>query len=600
MKQMKKVLSFAALAASAMGLQAADIEIQDNITTDTTWSADNEYILGKPIFVTDGATLTIDPGTTIYGYENTTDGTFGSLVITRGSKIMAEGTARKPIVFTALAERDGLDDGMGGTRELTLTDSGLWGGVILLGNAVLNTPDNPGIGGTTIGEFDIEGFPAGATDLITYGGDNDEDDSGTLRFVSISYGGYEFATDEEINGLTLGAVGSGTTIEYVEVYNNQDDGVEFFGGTVCPRFMVMAFNEDESFDWDQGYRGKGQFWFAIQKDVGEGSNYGLEMDGGDGDDKTLEPYAMPEIYNLTLIGSGVGGANTQTNAALRMKDNTGGFFYNSIFTDFKDYAIRIDDADTEAMYDAGRMGTSGIIWGAFGSGDTIPSLSLNRSVQEQGMLAGIDDTNVIADPMLGGISRTTDGGLNPIPSIDGPAYDFDTMAAYPADDDVIIECDFKGAFSSFNWAAGWTMLSKKGYFAADDSASEFVGIATRGLVGTGDERLIGGFVITGDEPKTVFIRVVGPTYVTNGTFGEGQDVCEDPRFDLYSGQDVIDSCDNWKDHDTAELVMLDPKAPQEDAEPALVTILAPGAYTFVVEGVDGDTGLASVEVYEMN
>jgi hypothetical protein len=462
----KRIITLAAISLTSLSVYAADVQVTADITTDTTWTADNDYLLGKPVFVKNGATLTIQPGTKVYGYTDTANSTFGSLVITRGAKINANGRPDAPIVFTALAERDGLSDGAGGTRDLTLEDSGLWGGVIILGRAILNTPNNPAINPASpvIGTFDVEGFPAGSSDDITYGGDDDTDNSGVLRYVSIRFGGYEFAQDNEINGLTLGAVGSGTTIEYVEVFNNQDDGIEFFGGTVNTRYLVMAFNEDESFDWDQGFRGSGQYWFGIQKSVGDGSNYGLEMDGGDGDVKTLQPFAIPQIYNLTMIGSGVGSANPQDNAALRMKDNTGGFFHNSIFTDFVDYAIRVDDADTEAQQANGNLGTYGVIWGAFGSGSTAADLARSGKAAELAVVNGIEDSNRIADPLLGGISRVADGGLDPIPGAGSLAY------AAPLSTPVnsfIQPAAYKGAFSNEigNWASGWTYLSQKGYFS---------------------------------------------------------------------------------------------------------------------------------------
>ena len=172
------------------------------------------------------------------------------------AKIIAAGTHNNPIVFTALDERDN-------PGSLSLATTQKWGGLIVLGKADLNHLED---------ELEIEGFPSGSSEYIKYGGNDDTDNSGVIRYVSIRYGGYEFAAGEEINGLTLGAVGSGTTIEYVEVYNNSDDGIEFFGGTVNTKYMVMAYNEDESFDIDQGYRGKNQFWFVIQKpaDVGGG------------------------------------------------------------------------------------------------------------------------------------------------------------------------------------------------------------------------------------------------------------------------------------------------------------------------------------------
>ena len=353
---MKKLISLITLVACASSAMADDVEVTANITSNTTWTSDNAYLLGQPIFVTDGAVLTIEPGTTIYGYEDVANQTFGSLIITRGCKIMADGTPTSPIVFTALAERDGVETAPGVFRDIELTDVSLWGGVILLGEAVVNGPGNIVIDPSNTTDpptFEIEGFPAGSSDLIQYGGINDEDDSGVLRFVSIRYGGFEFAEDEEINGLTLGAVGSGTTIEFVEVFNNSDDGVEFFGGTVNTKFMVMAFNEDESFDSDQGWRGHNQFWFAIQKDIGNGSNYGAEQDGGDGDDKTLMPFSEPKIANATFIGSGVGGSNPQDNATFRWKDNAAPTYWNSVFTDYKQYGIRVDDDTTVAQIDAG-------------------------------------------------------------------------------------------------------------------------------------------------------------------------------------------------------------------------------------------------------
>ncbi|MGK0189459.1 MAG: hypothetical protein ACI9R3_005276, partial [Verrucomicrobiales bacterium] len=315
---------------------AADVTVTADISANTTWSTDNVYILRQSVFVTSDATLTIQPGTTILGGQDLINGTFGSLVITRGSKIMAEGTADAPIVFEAEDSR---------TRALTLEDSSLWGGLIILGKAVLNDADNPIINPSNpvLNEREIEGFPSGGNDdNIKYGGLDDDDNSGVLRFVSIRNGGFEFQQDEEINGLTLGAVGRGTTIEYVEVFNNSDDGVEFFGGTVNTRYMVMAFNEDESFDIDQGYRGTNQFWFAIQKNVGKGSNYAGEHDGGDSPNKVLEPFARTQVYNATYIGAGAGSANAQENYVFRLKDNWAGSYFNSVFTDFQGGAIRVD------------------------------------------------------------------------------------------------------------------------------------------------------------------------------------------------------------------------------------------------------------------
>ncbi len=434
-----------------------DVTVAENITEDTTWTSDKNYLLGQPIFVTNGATLTIEPGTTVYGFEDTALGTFGSLIITRGSKIMAEGTKDAPIVFTALDARDG---------ELTLEDSSLWGGLIILGNAILNDADNPIINpdNPVLNEREIEGFPAGGNnEFIKYGGLDDDDNSGVLRYVSIQYGGFEFETDEEINGLTLGAVGRGTTIEYVEVFNNSDDGVEFFGGTVDVKYLVMAFNEDEQYDIDQGYRGRGQFLFAIGKNVGAGSNYGGEHDGGDSPDKTLEPYARSQFYNVTYIGSGAGdGGNPQTNAAFRLKDNFAGQYHNSIITDFKDYAVRIDDDPTKARVNDGDLFFGNNTWFGFGSGDgsDLGALTLNASAEELLVLAA-DRGNAVEDPQLRGISRTTDGGLDPRPLNASPVMGA-ALSNLP-EGDFFETVSYRGAFGAENWMDGWTKLSQDGY-----------------------------------------------------------------------------------------------------------------------------------------
>jgi hypothetical protein len=465
----KKALikTFAALLALALSplASAADVAVTANITADTTWTKGNDYILDKPIFVTNGATLTIEAGTNIYGTENFDDQTFGSLVITRGSKIEAIGTSMEPIVFTALDERD--------FGPLTLNDTSLWGGLVILGRAILNDPGNPFLGGNTLNEREIEGFPSGGnTALITYGGLDDTDDSGTLRFVSIRYGGFKYAADNEINGLTLGAVGSGTDISFVEVFNNSDDGIEFFGGTVDTKYMAMAFNEDESFDIDEGYRGRGQFWFAIQKNGGPagpnqttGSNYGGEHDGGNGDDKTLEPFARAKVFNATFIGAGAGADDYgQENSVFRLKDNFAGQYHNSVFHDFQDKAIRIDDQNTrDRANSAGDLSFENNTWGDFGASDgTVASLTKNGSAEEIAQLNS--KGNIVQSPALVSISREADGGLDPRPQNGSPLFS-SSLSDQPAD--FYTPVPFRGAFGARNWLVGWTHLDELGY--VDDS-----------------------------------------------------------------------------------------------------------------------------------
>ena len=518
---------------------------------------------------------------------------------------MAEGTPTAPIVFTALAERDGVETSPGVFRPIELTDVSLWGGLILLGNGVLNYPGNIVLDPTNTAnpptDF-IEGFPAG-TGSITYGGADPEDNSGIVRFVSIRWGGFEFAPDEEINGLTLGAVGSGTTIEFVEVFNNSDDGIEFFGGSVNTRYMVMAFNEDESYDSDAGWTGKNQFWFAIQKDLGNGSNYGHEADGGDGDDKTLMPFSTPMIANATFIGSGVGGTNPQDNATFRWKENAAPTYYNSLFTDYKQYAIRIDDADTEGQVTSGLAKIGGSVFGSFGTYDgTVASLARGQKDAELNILNGVNNSNtIIGDSIVvESISRTAAGLLDPrVLDISGPIYDSSTMIDLP-DDPFWTVTDHKGAVGTFNWMKGWTYLDQAGFMTTSsealDTDAEFSNISTRALVGTGaNEEMNMGFVITGAEPQTVYITGKGPSLPSE----QVANPLADPKITLVDPSDssIIAENSSWNDSSERGLIQATTIAPANDLEAAIVATLPPGSYTVLVESEGAEGGVAIGEVY---
>ncbi|MCB0689065.1 MAG: T9SS C-terminal target domain-containing protein, partial [Saprospiraceae bacterium] len=271
-----------------------EIVIQDDDLVggvETTWTADNVYVLDGYVFLEDGGKLTIEPGTIIKGMSTPSSADPASaLIISRGAQIFAEGTAEAPIIFTT-----SLDDTNDDT-DLLPTDRGLWGGLVVLGKA-------PGGFKNEAIEFNIEGIPTeGYGDKALYGGDVSDDNSGIIRYISIRHGGAAIAPDNEINGLTLGGVGSGTTIEYVEIFANADDGIEWFGGTVNVKYMVSAFCGDEAFDYDQSWAGKGQFMFSITgDDTGE---RGFEIDGSEA--PSLNPKTVPVFSNITQIGAGLG------------------------------------------------------------------------------------------------------------------------------------------------------------------------------------------------------------------------------------------------------------------------------------------------------
>ena len=229
-----------------------------------TWTCANNYILDGYVFIQSGQALTIEAGTVVKGAAGT-GADASAMIVAKGGQLFAEGTADCPIIFTY--EGDPLDG------SVSYDTRGQWGGLIVLGDATTN------FGGAA----QVEGIPSD-NDLATYGGENDEDNSGVITYVSIRHGGTQLGAANEINGLTLAGVGSGTTIHHVEVVSNLDDGIEFFGGSVTVDNALVAFCGDDSFDWDQGYHGTGTNWLAIQDQPGDEGDRGGELDGDDSDD----------------------------------------------------------------------------------------------------------------------------------------------------------------------------------------------------------------------------------------------------------------------------------------------------------------------------
>lgn len=348
------------------------------------WTSDNTYFVTDRLFIPRGATLTIQPGTKVYFSTNDngtptvkSDDKVGAIVACRGGKLIADGTASSPIVFTSVREweaENGVDSPYDtdsvASSALTAADAGQWGGIVLLGQAYVSFVDATGANTPTV---QIEGFiPSGSAsadgdtipDATQYGSStnfprNDSDNSGIIRYVSIRHGGYEFDTAREINGLTLGGVGNRTVIENVEVFANQDDGIEFFGGTVNTKNIVMAFNQDDSFDMDESYKGTNQFWFSVQNPGA--ADAGFEADGVGGTSAgynlgdTHSNQSNPKIYNATIVGPGRSNTLSQLpvttgtvqwekgNHGMLLEDRFAGEIYNSVFDDFSGDLVRFND-----------------------------------------------------------------------------------------------------------------------------------------------------------------------------------------------------------------------------------------------------------------
>lgn len=407
-------------------------------TGTVTWTADKEYILEGFVFVNPDQTLTIKPGTVIRAKTGQGENA-SALIVARGAKIIAEGTKAEPIIFTV--EGDDLEG------SVPIETRGLWGGVIILGNAQLNSEFN---------ESKIEGIPISETRGI-YGGSVNNDNSGILKYVSIRHGGTNIGEGNEINGLTLGGVGSGTTIEYVEVISNKDDGFEFFGGTVNCKYLASAFCGDDAFDFDEGYRGKGQFWLAIQApSLGD---HLAEHDGGT-DPVYGEPFCIPEIYNATYIGNGqLNSTNLMTFA-----DNAGGKYYNSIFINqingikveylsgFNDSYHQFENNnlifENNIFYDIEGNNNSSIFSIVTESSDDLTDELM--ALQNYFVSAG----NEVYDPEI----EITETDYNIVPAGDVES----NLATYP--EEWFEDVTYKGAIdpSGYNWLDGWSLLSMSG------------------------------------------------------------------------------------------------------------------------------------------
>jgi hypothetical protein len=403
-------------------------------TGTVTWRAGQTYVLEGLIFVNDGQVLTIEPGTVIRAKTGQADKA-SALIVSRGGKIIAKGTAENPIIFTV--EGDDLEG------SIPIEARGLWGGLIILGNAPLNVSGNEGF---------IEGIPITEPRGV-YGGDIPNDDSGILQYISIQHGGTNIGDGNEINGLTLGGVGSGTHISHIEVISNADDGVEFFGGTVNCRYLAVAFCGDDAFDFDRGYQGKGQFWLAIQA-IGQG-NFIAELDGSPGH-VSAKPYTMPQVYNLTAIGRG----NSNTAGMISFSTNAAGLFGNSIFVQ-QQLGVRMEyDAEAGSSTNQWLNGNLALSGNTFYqvAGDTPASIfTINGDIPGEDILQEwhqyfYDAENQINNPGVGLVGETY---------LVFPKPDFTGPLVAPVDP-WFENADYAGAFKNYNWLLGWSLLSREG------------------------------------------------------------------------------------------------------------------------------------------
>lgn len=324
---------------------APTMTITGNITSNTTWSTGATVLLSAQVFVKNNSILTIQPGVTVLGDKSVTG---AGLFITTGSQLIANGTVTAPIVFTS--------NQAPGQRGL-----GDWGGVILLGLATNNSPAGTGTLTNPAGTNYVEGLPVSAD--TQYGGTNDNDNSGSLKYCRIEFGGYVYQPNKEINGLTFGAVGRGTTIDYVQVSYANDDAFEWFGGTVNCKHLVAYRCLDDDWDTDNGFSGRVQFCLGVRDpnisdNPSVSTSEGFESDN-DPNGTTATPNTQAIFCNVTDIGP-LRGVTTATYASgfrrgARIRRNSNLRIYNSILMDHATRGVYIDGALCEANCNAGTL-----------------------------------------------------------------------------------------------------------------------------------------------------------------------------------------------------------------------------------------------------
>lgn len=449
----------ATITVAAEPAQVIDVAESANGVGTTTWRARNTYILNGKIFVNDGQTLTIEPGTVIKGQTGQAEAA-SALIVARGGKLIAKGTATNPIIFTALA------DDVSRTDDLPRNQRGLWGGVIVLGNAYINHAS---------GQTTIEGIPATTTEYRSQYGVGTEavtgkvwaqdnaHNAGELTYISIRHGGTNIGAGNEINGLTMGGVGSATTIHHIEVYGNDDDGFEWFGGTANSSNLASIMNQDDAFDWDFGWRGQNQFWVAVQEQGFDLSDRGFESDGAHSGNLNAAIFSQPQIFNLTLIGSTAAGtANSAEHKAMFFTENSGGLIHNSIIMGFGE-GVNITDVggtngNSRDRLAAGQLAFKNNIWSNVADG-TNAGISNGLAALQAYLDDPANGNEISTTPGIG----ITASQFTLVPSAGTLALTKARSTLPAATNGFTYQtADFIGAFGTTNWMKGWTAADAYG------------------------------------------------------------------------------------------------------------------------------------------
>ena len=432
------VASFAPLAQAQTPCPAAPapITVSGSITSNTTWTSDNIYLLNGFVYVDNNATLTIQPGTIIKGDK----ASLASLIVRQGGKLIAEGTAAQPIVFTS-------------NQPVGSRNRGDWGGIVICGRAPINQPGTPNVEGVTNAVF---------------GGTDANDNSGILRYVRIEYPGILISQNNEINGLTMAGVGAGTTIDYVQVYGSGDDSFEWFGGTVNAKHLVAVGATDDDFDTDFGYSGKVQYAVTIrdgaQADV-SGST-ALESDN-DANGSSLTPLTSPVFSNVSAFLQNPS-ASANFTRAIHLRRNTQLSLFNSVLTGWP-IGLTLEGAGVQGSAGSGAIAMKNNVlagitsnFQAAGTGTTTYDVAgfWNTAANSNNTYTATSALNLNSDNFNAVNANGTPNGTPSFvlpsnsPLVSGAAFADPKLAG-----GFFENVAFRGAFGTTNWAAGWTNFS---------------------------------------------------------------------------------------------------------------------------------------------
>lgn len=423
------------------------IELTGNLSTQTL-TKDNKYLLKGQVFIRSGQTVTIEPGTVLFGDKATR----ATLIVDVGGTLIADGTASEPIVMTS-------------AQPAGVRDRGDWGGLVILGRANTNQ-NNPAIEGITpevnFGTFQSNQF--------------DNESSGTYRYLRVEFAGIELSPNNETNSITMGGVGRGTVMEYCMVSFGGDDGFEWFGGTVNGKYFISHAMWDDDFDVDYGYSGNVQFGIAIRYPgfADQSQSNGFECDNGP-NDNDVEPYTTGTFSNITIIGpikEGSSVSNGNYAHAIDLRRRTAVSIFNSVLTGFP-RGLRMNQPSVYDQYVVHQRGVlahnimvtpnndnqylagSGVdaaLVGAYwlANNETIDGPASNAIHQALGLDPNIFfGTNLPDNYPSSPNFSVTSGTLTSGADFSNPKFNEPNRAGF------FQAVQFRGAFGANNWAAGW-------------------------------------------------------------------------------------------------------------------------------------------------